>query len=285
MAARPYWKGHLKLSLVTCAVALYPASSQSDKTQFHQISRKTGNRLRQQMVDEVTGKVVEKDDKSRGYEVSEGRYVDIEPEDLDAIEVESTHTLDIEKFVPEADIDKRFYERPYYLVPDGKSGTDAFVVLRDAMMNKGRVAIARIVFANREHIVAIEPWGKGMLCTTLRYNYEVRPEAEVFAGLTAPRVSKEMVDLAAHILDSKAGKFDPREFEDKYELALRSVVERKSAGKVIARSQPRQSRSNVIDLMDALRQSLKGSARTTAAKAKTAPTKRSAAKPKRRRRV
>jgi len=149
-ARRAYWKGYLKLSLVTCPVALYPASSQGDKTNFHQINRKTGNRLRQQMVDEETGKVVDKDDKGRGYELPSGKYVEIEPEELEAVEVASTHTIDIDKFVPEADIDKRYYERPYYIVPEGKGGEEAFAVIRDAMKDKGKVALARIVFANRE---------------------------------------------------------------------------------------------------------------------------------------
>ena len=257
-ARRPYWKGHLKLSLVTCPVALFTAASESEKTHFHQINRKTGNRLRQQMIDEVTGKPVDKDDKGRGYEVSDGRYVEIEPGDLDAIEVESTHTIDIEKFVPEAEIDKRYYERPYYLVPDGKAGEDAYAVIRDAMTDKGRVALARVVFANREHIVAVEAWGRGMLCTTLRYDYEVRPEDEVFDDLPSRRTSKEMVDLASHILDSKAGAFDPAEFKDEYELALRDLVKRKAAGHTIERAEPRADRSNVVDLMTALRQSVSG---------------------------
>ena len=193
---RAYWKGYLKLSLVTCPVALYPASSQAEKTHFHQINRKTGNRLRQQMVDEETGKTVDKEQKGRGYEVSKGKYVEIEPEELEAVEIESTHTIDIDTFVPEEEIDKRYYERPYYIVPDGKSGEEAFAVIRDAMKDKGRVALARIVFANREHIMAIEPWGKGMLGTTLRYDYEVRDEREVFKGIPSPRVPKEMVQLA-----------------------------------------------------------------------------------------
>lgn len=163
-ARRAYWKG--KLSLVTCPVALYPASSQSEKTHFHQINRKTVNRLRQQMVDEETGRVVDKDNKGRGYDLGGGKYVEIEPDELEAVQVESTHTIDIDKFVPEEDIDKRYYERPYYLVPDGKGGEEAFAVIRDAMKDKGRVALARIVFANREHTLAVEAWGKRMLGTT-----------------------------------------------------------------------------------------------------------------------
>src|SRR5678815_5770557 len=253
---RAYWKGYLKLSLVTCPVALFPASSQSEKTRFHQINRKTGNRLRQQMVDEETGRVVDKENKGRGYELGNGKYVEIEPEELEAVEIESTHTIDIDKFVPEEDIDKRYYERPYYIVPDGKSGEEAFAVIRDAMKDKDRVALARVVFANREHIMAIEPWGKGLLGTTLRYDYEVHDEKEAFKGIPSPRVPKEMVELASHILDKKAGHFDPAKFKDEYELALRKLVKRKASGKTIERTEPAEDRSNVIDLMAALRESV-----------------------------
>jgi Ku protein len=204
-ARRAFWKGHLKLSLVTCAVALYPAASQSEKTRFHQINRKTGNRLRQQMVDAETGRVVDKANKGRGYELGNGKYVEIEPEELEAVEIESTHVVDIDTFVPETEIDKRYYERPYYIVPDGKTSEEAFAVIRDAMKDKGRVALARIVFANREHILAIEPWGKGMLGTTLRYDYEVRDETEVFKGIATPRVSKDMVSLQATSSTARPG--------------------------------------------------------------------------------
>jgi DNA end-binding protein Ku len=257
-APRAYWKGYLKLSLVTCPVALYPASSETEKTRFHQINRMTGNRLRQQMVDVETGRVVGKENKGRGYELSNGQYVEIEPEELEALEIESTHTIDIDKFVPEEDIDKRYYERPYYIVPDGKGGEEAFVVIRDAMKGKRRVALARIVFANREHILAVEPWGKGMLGTTLRYDYEVRDEKDVFTGIPSPRIQKEMIDLASHILDTKAGRFDASQFKDEYELALRKLVKRKAAGKTIEPPAERLDRGNVIDLMEALRQSVKG---------------------------
>jgi Ku protein len=207
MAVRAYWKGYLKLSLVTCPVALYPASSKSQKTRFHQISKKTGHRLRQQMVDEETGRAVEPEDKGRGYELTKGKYVEVEPEEIEAIEFENTHVIDIDKFVPQEEIDKRYYERPYYIVPDGKSGEEAFAVIRDAMKDKGRVALAGIVFANRQHILAIEPWGKGLLGTTLRYDYEVRAEKEFFKGIASHRVPKEMVSLASHILDTKARAF------------------------------------------------------------------------------
>ena len=256
-APRAYWKGYLKLSLVTCPVALYPASSQSEKTRFHQINRKTGNRLRQQMVDEKTGRVVEGDNKGRGYELKRGRYVEIEPEELEAVEVGSTRAIDIDKFVPEEEIDKRYYERPYYIVPDDKSGEEAFAVIRDAMKDKGRVALARIVFANREHILAVEPWGKGMLGTTLRYDYEIRDEKKFFKGIPSLRLKKDMVELAGHILDRKAGHFDPDEFKDEYELALRKLVKRKAAGHTIEAPEEQPAPTNVINLMDALRDSMK----------------------------
>jgi Ku protein len=255
---RPYWKGFLKLSLVTCPVALYPASSQSEKTRFHQINRKTGNRLRQQMIDEVTGNVVDREDKTRGYEVDDGQYVEIAREDIDSIAIESTHTIGIESFVPADEIDKRYYEKPYYIAPNGNSGEEAFAVIRDAMKNKGRVALAKIVLAGREHVMAIEPWGKGLLGTTLRYDYEVRDDKDVFDDVPSPRVPKEMVQLASHILDSMGGKFEPAKFKDDYELALRALVKRKAEGKPIRRAEQRAESSNVVDLMAALRQSLKG---------------------------
>jgi DNA end-binding protein Ku len=262
---RAFWKGYLKLSLVTCPVALYPASSKAQKTRFHQINRKTGNRLRQQMVDEETGRSVDTDNKGRGYEIAKGKYVEIEPEEVDAIEFENTHTIGIDKFVPEEEIDKRYYERPYYIVPDGKSGEEAFAVIRDAMKDKGRVALAGIVFANRQHILAVEPWGKGMLGTTLRFDYEVRDDKEFFKGIASHRVSKEMVSLAAHILDTKAGHFDPAKFNDEFELALRKLVKRKAAGKTIEREEVTEPETNVINLMDALKQSLGGGKRKAAA--------------------
>jgi DNA end-binding protein Ku len=275
-ARRAYWKGYLKLSLVTCPIALYPASSQAEKTHFHQINRKTGNRLRQQMVDEETGKDVDKDDKSRGYEISKGKYVAIEPDEIKAIRIESTHTLDIEKFVPIDEIDRRYFDRPYYIVPDGKAGEEAFAVIRDAMKDKGRVALARIVLSNREHIVAIEPFGKIMLGTILRYDYEVRDEKELSRGVASPKIPKEMLSLASHILDTKAGHFDPSQFKDEFETELRKLVKRKAAGKPIEREERAERPSNVVDLMDALRQSVSGRGNRAAALRSSSSSSRSA---------
>lgn len=258
MAPRAYWKGSLKLSLVTCPVALYPASTAAEKTRFHMINRETGNRLKQQMVDEETGDVVEGDGKGRGYELSKGKYVEIERDELEAVQIDSNHTIEIDSFVPREEIDKRYLDRPYYLVPDGKAGIDAFAVIRDAMKDRDRVALARIVLTNREHVMAIEPLGKGLLGTTLRYPYELRDEADYFDDIKNPRVSKDMVELASHILDSKAAHFDPSEFKDQYENALKALVRRKAAGKPVKAVEREERPSNVVNLMDALKQSLKG---------------------------
>jgi DNA end-binding protein Ku len=258
MAPRVYWKGYLRLSLVTCPIELFPATSQAEKTHFHQINKKTGHRLRQQMVDEATGRVVDKAQKGRGYELSKGRYVEIDEDELDAIEIESTHTVDIDSFVPAAEIDERYLDKPYYIAPRGKAGAEAFAVIHDAMKEKDRVAIARIVMAHREHIIALEPLGKGVLGTTLRYDYEVRDEKAYFSDLPTPRVSRDMIKLAEHILDTKAAHFDATKFKDRYETALRKLVKQKAAGKKIEVREPEEKPSNVIDLMDALRRSVAG---------------------------
>jgi len=254
---RAYWKGYLRLSLVTCPIELFPATSQSEKTHFHQINTRTGHRLRQQMVDEETGRPVDSEHKGRGYELSKGKYVEIDEDELKAIQIESTHTIDIDGFVPRSQIDKRYLDKPYYIAPNGKTGTEAFVVIRDAMQDEDRVALARIVMAHREHIIMLEPLGKGILGTTLRYDYEVRKENEYFAHVPSPRISKDMVELATHILESKATKFDPEKFKDEYEQALRKLVQRKAKGHAIEAAEPSERPSNVINLLDALRESIK----------------------------
>lgn len=254
---RAYWKGYLRLSLVTCPIELFPATSQAEKTHFHQINTQTGHRLRQQMVDEETGRVVDADHKGRGYELTKGKYVEIDDDELTAIQVESTHTVDIDGFVPRASIDRRYLDKPYYVAPDGTAGVEAFVVIRDAMQDEERVALARIVMAHREHIIMLEPLGKGLLATTLRFDYEVRSEKEYFSRVPSPRIGKDMVSLASHILETKATTFDPGKFKDEYEAALRKLVQRKAKGHTIETPEPEQRPSNVINLMDALRESLK----------------------------
>jgi Ku protein len=279
MAPRAYWKGSLKLSLVSCPVVLYPASTSVEKTRFHMINKETGNRLKQQMVDAETGDVVESDQKGRGYEVSKGEYVEVEKEELEAVQVESNHTIDIDSFVPEDEIDKRYLYHPYYIAPDGKAGVDAFAVIRDAMKDKGRVALARIVLSNREHVIAIEPLGKGLLGTTLRYPYELRDEHDYFDDIKNPKISKDMIELASHILDSKAAHFDPSKFKDEYENALKTLVKRKAAGKPVKVAEREEKPDNVINLMDALRQSLKGNASAKRASHRRAPASRRTHRP------
>jgi Ku protein len=268
MAPRAYWKGTLKLSLVACPVGLYPASTSVEKTRFHMINRETGNRLRQQMIDEETGDVVEVDQKARGYEITKGKYVEIEKDELDAVQIESNHTIDIDSFVPKEEIDPRYLDHPYYIVPAGKAGVDAFAVIRDAMKDQDRVALARIVLTNREHVMAIEPCGKGLLGLTLRYPYELREVDDYFEDIKSPRITKDMIGLASHILDSKAAHFEPSKFKDEYETALKKLVKRKAAGKPIRTAEPEERPSNVVNLMDALKQSVrgKGSARRSTAK-------------------
>ena len=170
--------------------------------------------------------------------------------------MESTHTIEIDDFVSAEDIDERYLDKPYYIIPNGKAGADAFVVIRDAMKRKEKVALARVVLSSREHVIALKPLGKGLLGTTLRYPYELRDEDNYFADIPSPRVTKDMVDLAAHLLDTKASKFNPDKFKDKYETALKALVKRKAAGKTIEAPEAREEESNVIDLMDALKQSL-----------------------------
>jgi DNA end-binding protein Ku len=283
---RAYWKGYLRLSLVTCPIELFPATSQSEKTHFHVINAKTGHRLRQQMVDEETGDVVDAQDKGRGYELTKGKYVEISESELAAIQVESTHTIDIDGFVPRASIDKRYLDKPYYIAPNGKTGAEAFVVIRDAMQDEKRVALARIVMAHREHMIMLEPLGKGLLGTTLRFDYEVRSENEYFAGIPSPRVSKDMVSLAAHILQTKATKFDPKKFQDEYEKALKKLVQRKAKGHVIEAPEAQEKPSNVVNLMDALRQSLQKDSKrsgTSRSRRKTRQSKTRQSKARRRR--
>jgi Ku protein len=273
---RAYWKGSLKLSLVSCPVLLYPASTSVDKTRFHMINKETGNRLKQQMVDAETGDIVEADQKARGYELKKGEYVEIEKDELEAVQIESNHTIDIDSFVPSDEIDKRYLNHPYYIVPDGKAGIDAFAVIRDAMQNQDRVALARIVLTNREHVIAIEPLGKGLLGTTLRYPYELRDQDQYFDDIKNPKISKDMIELATHILDTKAAHFDPGKFKDEYENALKALVKRKAAGKPIKAPEREQKPDNVISLMDALKQSLKGGAKGRASAKRPAPARRTA---------
>jgi len=255
MAPRAYWKGYLKLSLVSCPIALFPATSEREKIRFHQINKNTGHRIKYSKVDAEGGKDVETDDIVKGYEVAKGEYIELDPEELEAVAIESKHTLDIDEFVPRDEIDELYLNVPYYIAPDGEAGQQAFAVIREAIRKEGMVAIAKVVFTSREHIIALEPRGKGLLGVTLRYPYEVRAEADYFEDIPDEKIPKDMLELATHIVETKTGHFDPEKFEDQYEAALKELIRKKQAGKPIelpARREP----AKVINLMDALRRSV-----------------------------
>jgi len=255
MAPRANWKGFLRLSLVTCPVALYPATSDTEKVSFNQINRKTGHRIKYAKVDAETGEEVASDDIMKGYKVDTDTYIEVTKDELDDIALESTRTIEIDEFVPKADIDNRYLIRPYYLVPDGKVGHDAFAVIRETIRNMNKVAIGRVVLTNREHIIALEPLGKGLMGTLLRYPYEVRDEKEYFDDVQDVKVTKDMLDLAKHIVEQKSAAFEPEQFEDRYESALIDLINQKRNGLPTAKAAPK-STGNVINLMDALKKSL-----------------------------
>jgi len=270
MAPRANWKGFLRLSLVTCPVALYPATSDTEKVSFNQINRKTGHRIKYAKVDAETGEEVASDDIMKGYKVDTDTYIEVTKEELDDIALESTRTIEIDEFVPKADIDNRYLIRPYYLVPDGKVGHDAFAVIRETIRNMNKVAVGRVVLTNREHIIALEPLGKGLMGTLLRYPYEVRDEKEYFDDVQDVKVTKDMLDLAKHIVEQKSADFEPEQFEDRYEAALIDLINQKRNGLPAAKAAPKTT-GNVINLMDALKKSLASEKQAApAAKAKKA---------------
>ena len=255
MAPRAYWKGYLKLSLVSCPIALFPATSEREKISFHQLNKETGNRIRYRKVDAETGDDVDSSHIIKGYEVAKGEYIELEPEELEAVAIESKRVIEIDEFVPKAEIDELYLRDPYFIVPDGEVGQQAFAVIREAIRKEGMVALGKVVFTSREHIIALEPRNKGMVGVTLRYPYEVRQPQEYF-DIVDEKVPKDMLDLAIHIVDTKRGKFEPEKFEDHYENALEELLRKKRKGEKIKR--PREAaRTNVVNLMEALRQSVK----------------------------
>jgi DNA end-binding protein Ku len=255
MAPRANWKGYLRLSLVSCPIALYPASSLAEKVSFNRLNRKTGNRLKQQNVDSETGEVVPREDIARGYEVAKGQYLIVEDEELEAVQIESTRTIDIDQFVPKSEIDERYIDSPYYIAPDGQVGQDAFAVIRDTIGKLNMVALGRVVLTRREHVIALEPKGRGLMGLTLRYPYEIRDEASYFEDIPELKLPKEMLDLATHIVNTKSGHFDPSLFQDRYENALIDLLKKKEAGETIEPSRE-VAAPRVVNLMDALRASI-----------------------------
>jgi DNA end-binding protein Ku len=270
VAPRAYWKGFLKLSLVSCPIAVYPASSEREKISFHQINKDTGNRIKYQKVDAGTGEEVDSADIIKGYEVAKGEYIELTPEELDAVAIESKRVIDIDEFVPAKEIDELYLNNPYYIVPDGEVGEQAFAVIREAIRKEGMVALAKVVFTTREHVIALEARGKGMLGVTLRYPYEVRKEKDYFDDITSEKIPKDMLDLASHIVATKAGHFHPEKFEDRYEEALKELLRKKQHGEKIERPRERVP-AKVINLMDALRRSVEGGAGSERRKGARAP--------------
>ena len=256
MAPRANWKGFLRLSLVTCPVALYPATSDTEKVSFNQINRKTGHRIKYAKVDADTGEEVANEDIMKGYKIDTDTYIEVSKDELDDIALESTRTIEIDEFVPRSDIDSRYVIRPYYLVPDGKVGHDAFAVIRETIRTMDKVAIGRVVLTNREHIIALEPLDKGLMGTLLRYPYEVRSEKEYFEDIQDVKITKDMLDLAKHIVEQKSGSFEPEQFEDRYEQALIDLINQKRNGVSSTAKAAPKSTGNVINLMDALKRSL-----------------------------
>ena len=255
MAPRAYWKGYLKLSLVSCPIALYPAASGSERVSFNRINKKTGNRLRQQLIDSETGEPVEREDVGRGYEIGKGQYLQVEDEELEKIQIQSTHTIDINNFVPRSEIDDRYLDSPYYIAPTDQVGQEAFAVIRETIREKKMAALGRVVLSRREHVVMLEAFDKGLLATTLRYPYEVRDHAAYFEDVPELKLPAEMKQLAAHIVDNKTAKFDPSAFEDHYETALIELLRAKQAGRTVE-APKEQAPQRVINLMDALRASI-----------------------------
>ncbi len=285
---RSSWKGYLKLSLVSCAVALYNASSASERVSFNTLNRKTGNRLKQNLVDSVSGEPVDTADRVKGYQVAKGQYVMIEDADLEALKIESTRTIEIETFVPAAEIDEIYLDSPYYLAPDDKVAEEAFAVIREAMTKKKMAGIGRIVLNRRERMLMLQPRERGMLATTLRYPYEVRQDAEYFEGITDVKLPAAMLDIAQEIIGRMSGHFEPDTFSDRYEEAVTAMLRAKQAGQVFA--VPEQAApANVVNIMDALKKSLEAAGsdsvagrrpRAPSKKAVEAPVAAPARKPK-----
>lgn len=277
MAPRPAWKGYLKLSLVTCAVELTNVVTHSEKVSFRVLNRKTGNTVKRIYVDAETGDPVEDEDEIKGYEVDSGDYVHVEEDEIAAVRVESSDMMSLDGFVDKASIQQIYLDTPYYLAPADKVSEDAFAVIRDAMAAKKKAGLARIVLYRRERPVVIEPLGKGMVLTTLRYDNTVRQPDTVFDEIKAVKTDKEMIELAQHIIDKKAAKFDPSKFDDKYEDALLELIRAKKAGRKAPKAKAAAKPSNVVNLFDALKKSLAEGGESGAEKPKAVKPRRKSA--------
>ena len=256
---RSIWKGYLRLSLVNCSVALFPAVTQASKVRFHKLNRKTGNRLRMRMVDEETGREVSRDEQVKGYQISKREMVEVENEDLEKIALEATHVMEITKFVPREEIDPLYFDRPYYLAPTDDASQEAFAVIREAMRKKEIGGLATVIMHERDHVMLLEPREKGMMATILRSPEEVRDGKDVFREVEKTRVSRELLDVAEMLVQKRMGKFDPSEFKDHYEAALKSLLKAKKAGREIKEIELPEGPTKPSSVLEALRESLKQS--------------------------
>jgi DNA end-binding protein Ku len=256
-AARPTWQGHLRLSLVTCPVAMYNAISPRGDVHFNLINPATGNRIRMITVDAGTEKPIDRKKLVKGFEISKGEYVTVTPEEIEAVRLESTRSIDIDEFVPAEDIDRLYWDHPYFLVPDGKMAAEPFAVIREAMERTEKVALGRVVMSQRERLLALEPRDYGIVATTLRSHDEVRDIKKAFSDIPHVRPSRDMIAIATKIMSQKEADFDPDQFEDRYEDALRKLIKEKQKGHEIVHPEEPEP-TNVVDLMAALENSLKG---------------------------
>lgn len=254
MAPRANWKGFLKVGELVCPVALYTAASTSDRIAFHMLNRKTGHRLHREFIDSETGKTVEREDQVKGYEVGDGDYIALDPEEIAAALPESDKTLEIEAFIAYDDIDDLYFDKPYYLTPSDRHGDEAFALIREGMKKSNVAALAETVLFRRMRTVLIRPEGQGLVATTLNYDYEVRSAEAAFSDVPDVKLKGEMLELAEHIINTKKGRFDPKGFDDRYDAALAEVVKAKIEGRKIKPVKPK-AEGKVIDLMEALRQS------------------------------
>jgi DNA end-binding protein Ku len=278
MAPRPIWQGHLRLSLVSCPVAMYSAAQRSGDVHFNMLHKTTHNRIRMVPTDPETGPV-DRDDIVKGYEIEKDRYVVVTQDEIDNVRLESTRIIDIDRFVDEDDIDRLYWDEPHYLTPDGKTAAEAFVVIREAMTKAGRIALGRVVMHQRERLLALEPYENGMIAWTLRAHAEVRQPDEFFDSIPDLKPDPRMVEIASKIIEQQEGPFDPTQFTDRYEEALRKLVhdKEKGAGRTVKTEEPEDT--NVVDLMEALRKSL-GKAGAKAPAKKAAPARKPARRKK-----